>query len=137
MKQQMVSFPGKLVKHLATPANSQYFEVVGKAPFQVLADLSALISKQHKNAKVQAILSHLKANQTLHVTKVPQQNQTGFQAGVQQQQAARSFSQAPAHPKQAEALQTDNSGAGSSNTFRHAKSMPPPYQQPSKHVSNH
>lgn len=56
---QQVAFPGKLVQYLKTETNSKYFQVVGKAPFQVLANLPALITTQHRTAAVQAIISHL------------------------------------------------------------------------------
>lgn len=59
MKERKVSFPGKLVQYLKTEANSKYFQVVGDAPFQVLANLPALITTQHRTADVQTILSHL------------------------------------------------------------------------------
>lgn len=142
MKKQMVSFPGKLVQHLKAPANCQYFHIVGRPPFQVLADLPALISKQQRNAQVQAVLSHLRANQCLHVTTIPQQKQATVPqaAPAQHQQAATLVYQAPAQkaapPKPAQALQTVDSGAGHGNASRHSTSMPPS-QQPSKHVSNH
>lgn len=116
MKQQMVSFPGKLAQHLGTSPNSQYFKVVGKAPFHVLADLPALISSQHRNAEVQAILSRLNANQLVHLATVPQQTQNRVSATAQQLLASMSrtatlSSQPPAKmaappEQQAQALQT-------------------------------
>lgn len=108
MKQLQVSFPGKLLRYLETPPNSQYFIRIGRprsrSPFKkfVLADLPALISSQHRTAEVQAILSRMNANQLVHVTtkNVPATTQqlqaTHAQQLASTSQAATSVSQAPA-----------------------------------------
>lgn len=123
MKQLQVSFPGKLLRNLETPPNSQYFIRIGRprsrSPFKnfVLADLPALISSQHRTPEVQAILSRMNANQLVHVTtkNVPATTQqlqaTHAQQLASTSQAATSVSQAPAQraapPKQqAQALET-------------------------------
>lgn len=77
IKKQKVPFPGKLVQYLKREACSGYFQVVGKPPFQVLANLPALITSQSRSVDVQAILSHLTTTEGLCSSRaitVPQQN---------------------------------------------------------------
>lgn len=85
---QKVTVPGKLVQYLGTPAVSQYFKIVRTVPTNILilANLPALITKQHRTAKVQKILSHTVSHTSSegpHVTTTPQQSQDHLQARTQ------------------------------------------------------
>ncbi len=116
IKGQKLSFPGKLVKYLSTKANSVFFHVVGEPPFQVLADLPALITTQHRNAEVQAILSHLTAtggSPSTNATTAPQPSQSR-----------------PARPS----VGTDNHGSSKSSNIAAQQSSS---SQASNKVRNH
>lgn len=102
IKKQKVPFPGKLVQYLKREACSGYFQVVGKPPFQVLANLPALITSQSRSVDVQAILSHLTTTEGLCSSRaitVPQQNSVqpvrpGVSIGGTGRSSSRNSSQA-------------------------------------------